>query len=119
MLNTHDLFDPFRFLDHLYEPSSRARSQKASGYRVETTDDGLTLSIDLPGVKSKDVTVQSVGRELKVCGKVRGEEFKHYYKLSKDYDADTAEALMEDGVLTLTFRKAKDTETRTIEVKTR
>ena len=119
MLKTHDIFDTFRILDDFYTSplASKARTLTNTVYRVETKDDRLTLSIDLPGVKSKDLTVQTTGRELKVSGKLRGEDFKYHYTLSKDYNPEAASACLEDGVLTLTFEKVTSTVTRTIEVK--
>jgi HSP20 family molecular chaperone IbpA len=104
-------FSPFSFADDY----SGSRSV-ASNYRVETDDSNLMLSIDLPGVKAADLSVQTSGREVKVTGKLRGKDFKHSYRISKSYDPETVSAELEAGVLTLTFGKTSLTETKTVEV---
>jgi HSP20 family protein len=108
-----ELFDAFFY----GLPTSQSRSLFSSDYRVETKEEGLTLSIDLPGVKSKDLTVQATGREVKIEGKVRGEDFKYTYRVSKDYDPETVDATLEDGVLTLLFKKTRNNNTKTIDIK--
>ena len=117
MLKPFDSFDTFRLFDDIYGPSWNLKTKShASSCRVNTTDNGLELSLDLPGVKSKDLSVQVTGRLLTVSGKVRGEDFKHTYRLSKDYDTDTVDATLEDGVLTLKFDRAKD-DAKTVSIK--
>lgn len=108
-----DLFDAFFY----GLPTTRTRSSILNDYRVESTAEGLELSVDLPGVKSKDLTVQVTGRQVSITGKARGEDVKHTYRISKDFDPDTAEAVLEDGVLTLFFKKSKGQEARTLQVK--
>ena len=118
MLKTQDIFNAFRLFDDVTGPqASQVRSYGSSSYRTETTDRGLNLSIDLPGVKATDLNVQVVGNDVKVSGKVRGADFDYAYRLSKDYDPDTAEAVLECGVLTLYFQKSKRDGGRRIEVK--
>jgi len=118
-LKTPTLFDTLRTLEDLYStPTSRTRVYtNSSVYRTEEKDNELHLSIDLPGVKGKDISVQATGREIKVTGKLRGEDFKYSYVLSKDYDPETVAATHEDGVLTLTFGKTATAKTKTVEIK--
>jgi len=112
-----DVFSTFKLLDDLYlAPESKS---KASAYRVEADDNELTLSVDLPGVKLSDLQVTAQGREVRVSGKLRGQDFKHTYKVSKDYDTETIDALLEDGVLVLKFKKSSFTGEKKIEVKTK
>ena len=119
MLKTPTLFDTLRTLEDLYStPTARTRVHTGSSvYRTEEKDNELHLSIDLPGVKSKDLSVQATGRDIKVLGKLRGEEFKYTYVLSKDYDPETVTATHEDGVLTLVFGKSSAAKTKIIDIK--
>lgn len=119
MLKTPTLFDTLRTLEDLYStPSARTRAYtNSSVYRTEEKDNELHLSIDLPGVKGKDITVQVTGREVRVTGKLRGDDFKYSYALSKDYDPETVTATHEDGVLILTFAKLTTAKTKTVEIK--
>ena len=115
MLNVADLFN--------YDLYNSSRLDKSwsnfsnSAYRVEMTEEGVILSIDLPGVKSKDLSVQTTGHEIKISGKVRGEDFKYSYKLSKNYNPNSVDAHLEDGVLSLKFFKTNDALTKTVDVK--
>lgn len=120
MLKTPTLFDTLRTLEDLYSTPYTTRTRvytNSSVYRTEEKDNELHLSIDLPGVKGKDISVQATGREIKVTGKLRGEDFKYSYVLSKDYDPETVTATHEDGVLTLTFGKTATAKTKTVEIK--
>jgi HSP20 family molecular chaperone IbpA len=111
------LFDPYRILEDLYRPSGRF--EQASSFRTETDANGASISVDLPGVKSKDVSLTVTGRIVKISGKLRNEEFERTYRLSRDYDPDSADASLEDGVLTIKFRKSSTSETKSIEIKTK
>ena len=118
-LKNPSLFNTLRALDDLYSTTSSTRTRfcTSSEYRTEEKDNELHLSIDLPGVKAKDLSVQTTGRDIKVSGKLRGDDFKYSYVLSKDYDPETISAIHEDGVLTLTFGKTSASKTRTVEIK--
>ena len=123
MMKTPALFDTLRTLDDLYSTPFATRTTRfhtnSSTYRTEEKDNELHLSVDLPGVKAKDISVQVTGREIKVAGKLRGEDFKYTYSLSRDYDPDVVTATHEDGVLTLTFGKTITAKTKTVEIKTK
>jgi HSP20 family molecular chaperone IbpA len=116
-LKNPSLFNTLRALD-LYSTTSSTRTRfcTSSEYRVEEKDNELHLSIDLPGVKAKDISVQTTGRDIKITGSLRGDDFKYSYVLSKDFDPDTITATHEDGVLTFTFDKATSSKTRTVEI---
>jgi HSP20 family molecular chaperone IbpA len=114
-----DLFDPFRVFDDIYFASKPRTYTQSSAYRTETTEDGMNLSVDLPGVKSTDLTVHATGRDVKITGKLRGEEFSHTYRVSKDYDVENPDAVLEDGVLTIRFKKSSSAKTKVIEVRSK
>lgn len=119
MLKPLDVFDTFRFFDDFYRSStgSKHNASCAAPYRADVTDAGLELALDLPGVKAKDLSVQVVDRSVIVSGKLRGEDFKHAYRISKDHDPASVEATLEDGVLSLRFSRTKELQARNVEVK--
>lgn len=120
MLKTDNLFQTLRILDDLCNPTLTTRQRHFSSTteaKTEVKDNELHLSVDIPGVKLKDLSVQTEGRVIKITGRRKGEEFKHTYTLSKEYDPETTSATLEDGVLTLTFSKTVETSTRKIDVK--
>jgi HSP20 family molecular chaperone IbpA len=121
MLKTDNLFQTLRILDDICSPTLTTRQRyftSTAPARTEVKDNVLHLSVDLPGVKTSDLSVQAEGRTIKIVGKRKGEEIKHAYTLSKEYDPETTSALLEDGVLNLTFSKSVSS-TRKIEVKTK
>lgn len=105
------LWDSFRLLDDL------PRSSSTSNFDVETTADGLTLTVELPGARLEDLSLITADREVTVAGKRRGKEFKHTYVLSKVYDSSTADATLIDGVLTIKFLKSQSARSRTVTIK--
>lgn len=118
----NNLFYTFRILDDLCNPSLSSRTRYYSSTteaRTEAKDDELHLSIDVPGVKTKDLVVQTEGRLVKIKGSLREEEFSHSYNLSKEYDPETISATHEDGVLTLTFKKSEIKKSKSVEIKSK
>lgn len=86
-------------------------------YRTEKSENGLSLSVDLPGVKPEDLSVTLEGRTLKIKGTQRGKQLSYSYLISKEYDAGNVDAQLENGVLTLTFNKAPELEPKKVEIK--
>ena len=119
MLKTpSDIFDTMKFLEELTAPPPRGSTQTSvSDYRVESDSTGLSLSIDLPGVKISDLSVSSIGRDVKVKGTLRGKEFSHTYRIAKEFNSEASTAILEDGVLTLRFGRTPETIAREIKVK--
>lgn len=106
-----DFLDMFKILDDY------SYSQSPEGtHKIDQTEEGLLFSLDLPGVKPEDLSVKTAGCNLTVAGKNRGKNFSHSYRISKDYDADSAQAFLEHGVLTVKFSKSVNAETKNIKV---
>lgn len=115
MLKNHvDLFDTMKIFDDLAYSSNKAT---VTDYKAEADESGLSLSIDLPGVKLNDLSVTVTGREVKVSGKRRDRDFSYVYRISRDYDGDSSTASLEDGVLTLRFPKSATAKSKVISVK--
>lgn len=118
MIKTPNLFDTLSIFDDLYGPGwSRPSDVIDSSCRVNPTDEGLELSFDLPGVKKADLSVQVTGNQVDISGKVRDRDFKRSYRISRTYDPDPVEAILEDGVLTLKFLRSPETRPRRIEIR--
>lgn len=124
MLTTIDFWDPFKLLNRDYHDHrsidgfyTDVWTPPRSNYSVETSDEGLVLSIELPGVKSNDVDVQTTDREIKVSGKRKGKDFQYRYTLSKAYDPSSCTASLQDGVLSLQFSKSEMLKSKKVEIK--
>ena len=98
---------------------------------IYETDDALTVVMEIPGVKKKDMDVHLENDVLRVEGRVgfgnyEGLEplyteynvghFARAFTLSSKIDQQQISAKVEDGVLTLTLRKARETMPRRIDI---
>lgn len=99
------------------------------------TDDSLVIKAALPGVKLDDVEINITGDTLTIRGEVKAaEEVKKesYHRQERRYGAfrravslpmglkvDKADAVFENGVLTLSIPKAEEVKPKTIKVQLR
>src|SRR5579884_17427 len=122
---------PFRLLDELVR--STGNGSHVTGFTppldVRETDDAHLVLVDLPGVKSEDVSIEVHGQLLTVSG-VRvpvetGEpqlaerpygSFVRTLTLPKGVDADTIAADYEDGVLHLHIPKPAEVKPKKIAI---
>lgn len=139
-------WEPFRELVSLREAMDRlfeesfvrpwgALTRWAEGPAVDMyeTDDAVVVKAALPGVKPEDVEISVTGDTLTLRGEVKREEKvreENYVRRERYYGsfcrslllptrvvADDAEAVFENGVLTLTLPKAQEVKPKTIKVK--
>lgn len=98
---------------------------------IYETDDALTVVMEIPGVEKKDVDVNLENDVLRVegrldFGKYEGLEplyteynvghFARAFTLSSKIDQQQISAKVEDGVLTLTLKKAREAVPRRISI---
>jgi len=98
---------------------------------IYETDDALTVVMEIPGVEKKNLTVQVENDVLRVEGQIdfskyEGLEpvyteynvgnFARAFTLSSKIDQDKVGAQLDDGVLTLTLKKAKQAMPRRIPI---
>lgn len=115
--DAHNLFDPFYSFSDLTWPQTFGMSKRRINYDVVSDDNGLMLTVDLPGVKKEDLQVEATGQTVTVKAKRGDEDYTTTYKISKIYDSSQVDARLDNGVLTLKFGKAKSDDTRQIVVK--
>ena len=99
---------------------------------VETAD-GVTLTLEMPGVAAEDVDITLEKRVLTIRGKVHamqpeklqlayaeyGEgDFERAFTMSDDFDPDKIGAQVSNGVLTLTLPRAAEAQPKKITVTT-
>lgn len=128
-------------MDELLEESfvrSGQRGMERQGERrlrlpldVYTTPEEITIVASLPGLTADEVDITIDGDRLTIQGRLRPPlenvdylfqeraygPFSRALTLNVPIDADGAEAVFENGVLTLTLPKAEESRPRTIEVK--
>jgi len=98
---------------------------------IYETDDALTVVMEIPGVEKKDVEVNIENDVLRVEGRIdfakyEGLEplyteynvghFARAFTLSNKIDQQQISAQLDDGVLTLTLKKAKEAIPRKIAI---
>jgi len=95
--------------------------------------EGLTVTAEIPGVRSEDLSVETEGAVLRISGNrpaPEGVEDEQYHRRERRYgefrrelhlpgglDTTKIEAKVSDGVLTVRLPKAEEAKPRKIEVK--
>ena len=89
-------------------------------YKIDSDDDGVTLTINVPGYNDKLIDVSVSGNKLTIEGKSHTgstEGFNHAFTINDNLDADEIDATAIDGVLTVSIPYAEAVNPRKIEVK--
>ena len=114
-------WDPLRLLNDLmsWEPagSQTVWAPYVSPVTLETSDDGATVTVDMPGVESADVELMFAEGQLSIAGK-RGERMYRYtVALGDAIDPDHIEAELDKGVLTVHAHKKPEAKPRKIQLR--
>ena len=122
--------DPFGFTDQLPE---EFRSPLVPAVNIAEDDKALTVSVELPGLEEKDISVQVMGNQLAISAERRFDEEKQeqeFHRVEHRYGsfsrtislptglrADAVDAVYKKGILTVAIPKLEPTPTRKIQVK--
>ena len=104
----------------IYPNSYRDHYSNSSNHNIESDDDGVTLTINVPGYNDKLIDVSVSGDKLTIEGKSHTgstEGFNHIFTINDNLDADEIDATAIDGVLTVSIPYAEAVKPRKIEVK--
>ena len=132
------LFEPSRGMDRLFAPSGTAIRSFVPTADVVVTDDDVTVTMDVPGLKADDLSIELEGDVLTVRGErtsphttgkddegrvwqrlERGfGEFERVLRVPKGLDPDAITASMADGVLTLHIPMPEARKPKRIEIAT-
>jgi len=77
-------------------------------YAVENIENGVVLKVDLPGVKKGSIDLYYEDNVMTVVSQRNKKEQRFVYSFRKEYDLSTIKAKHEDGVLTITILKNKN-----------
>ncbi|HIE38933.1 MAG TPA: Hsp20/alpha crystallin family protein [Anaerolineales bacterium] len=138
-----DLISLREAMDRLFEESFvrprggwiRAGEMETLAVDMYETEDSIVVKATVPGVTPEDLDISLTGDTLTIRGEVKREEEvkeENYLRRERYYGsfcrslplptqvvADDAEAVFENGVLTLTLPKAEEVRPRAIKVKAR
>ena len=113
--------DVFRIYPNAYRDHySNSINSSPSDHNIESDDDGVTLTINVPGYNDKLIDVSVSGDKLTIEGKSHTgstEGFNHIFTINDNLDADEIDATVIDGVLTISIPYAEAVKPRKIEVK--
>lgn len=121
-----------RFFDRFFTVAP-SMSVWSPAVDVHETDDGLSLSVELPGLKPEDVDVTVENGALTISGEKKDEytdengtgriyertygRFERSFSLPRGVDAENVTADFENGVLKVVLPKADAAKPRKVKVK--
>ena len=94
--------------------------RNSSDYKIDSDDDGVILTMNVPGYNKKLIDVSVSGDTLTIEGKVHSGDtdgFNHTFTINDNLDSDGIDAIVVDGVLTVSIPYAETVKPRKIEVK--
>ena len=123
-------------MNRLFDDYSPSRLRPAPGYpalNVWTSQEGLNITAEVPGVSSDDIEISVVGDTLTLTGSRKPEELKEgarYHRQERGYgsftrsiqlpylvDVNKVEATFKNGILNITMPRAEADKPRKIVVK--
>ena len=119
----NDLFDNLDLLDDVFVNRifpNAYRQNESSNYKTDSDDDGVTLTMNVPGYNDKLIDVSVSGDRLTIEGKSHTGStvgFNHIFTINDNLDADSIDATVIDGVLTVSIPYAEEVKPRKIKVK--
>lgn len=106
-------------------------NQHSLGVNIREVDDAYVLSALVPGLKSDDVSIQVLDDVVRIEGEYKQDEtqylmqelphgsFTRTLRLPASIEADSVEAKIADGVLTLRLPKAESARPKRIKITSR
>ena len=94
--------------------------RNSSDYKIDSDDDGVILTMNVPGYNKKLIDVSVSNDNLTIEGKANSGDssgFNHTFTINDNLDSDGIDATVVDGVLTVSVPYAEAVKPRKIEVK--
>lgn len=93
-------FDLLRnVFDDDYFMSNRCGNLPRGGAKVDRTDSGLTLELEVPGCSEEDVSVEVGNNLITIEAEVRGKKMSRSYSLPEGCDPQNVKASVTHGLL--------------------
>ena len=92
----------------------------SSDYKTDTDDDGVTLTINVPGYNDKLIDISVSGDKLTIEGQAHSGDtdgFNHSFTINDNLDPDGIGATVIDGILTVSIPYAEEVKPRKVKVK--
>ena len=117
---TNAIDDLFTELNTVFNGRHYRNTNNLMNYNTETTDDGVTLTMEVPGYNKNLIDVTVEDKTLVVEGKSNSGDtdgFKERFTLNDKFDGDGVEATIIDGMLTVLVPYKEVIKPRKIKVK--
>jgi len=116
--------DFFNDLDEIFTSSGYVSSGykplSPKDYKTSSDEDGITLSMNVPGYNKKTIDITVDDDKLVIAGKPNTgdtEGFEKRFDIGEKLDVEEIEATVLDGVLTVSIPYYEEVKSRKIEVK--
>ena len=99
---------------------SNRNSHYSSDYKTDSDENGVILTMNVPGYNKKLIDVSVSGDRLIIEGKAHTgstEGFKHTFTINEGLDSESTEATVIDGVLTVSVPYTEEVKPRKVKVK--
>jgi HSP20 family molecular chaperone IbpA len=107
-----------RIIDDMLDIVVQSVGSKNLLYKKNNTDEGAEWIIELPGLTEKDIDVRYEDDTLTVNATYNTEVRKGKYSVQEViHNIDTIDAVLKDGILTVTAKKSEQAKARKVEIK--
>ena len=120
IINPRSLFQE-DVVDHFLRPwfqSEPAIRRNHQHYNIDEGDDTVTVSVDVPGYKKKDLSIDYKEDVLTITNTQESDtrnNIRYAFKVPA-IDSHTSTAKLQDGVLTITLQKAAEAKKQSIQI---
>ena len=121
-MNNKMVNDFFNDLDSIFDDSESINrtNRNKSNHKIEPGEDGVTLTMDVPGYNKKLIDISIEGETLIIEGKSNSGNlngFTERFALCDKHDSENIEAVVVDGILTLSVPYQPESIPRKIDIK--
>ena len=121
-MNDRMVNDFFNDLDSIFDDSESLRrtNRNKSNHKIESGDDGVTLTMNVPGYNKKLIDISIEGETLIIEGKSNSGNpngFTERFTMCDKHDSENIEAVVVDGILTLSVPYQPESIPRKIDIK--
>lgn len=110
--------------DNFFNDSWFSSYQKPAYMEWDEDGAGGIITIEAPGFSKEDIKIESDSNGISITGEVKDENMKNrlrqtsfsYILRRSDIDPEDIDAKLENGILTIGIKKAKDKLSRVIEI---
>jgi|SaaInlStandDraft_7_1057024.scaffolds.fasta_scaffold30533_1 HSP20 family molecular chaperone IbpA len=120
IINPRSLFQEDAF-DHFLRPwfqSEPSSTHDHKHYNIDEGDDTVTVSVDVPGYKKKELSIDYKEDVLTITNTQASDtrnNIRYAFKVP-EISIDTSTAKLQDGVLTVTLQKAAEAKKQSIQI---